>query len=87
MGDVRLRSDIPAENPEKASVEAAIRSVLAELSGSWSAEVSLSRAARWWLISVSRAGDGFQGSVFVNPEDQHPEAVHRLVTGSIQHLR
>jgi hypothetical protein len=87
MGDVCLRSEIPADNPQKSSVEAAIESVLSQLSGSWSAEISLSRAARWWLISVSRMGDGFQGSVFVNPEDQHPEAVQRLVAGSIQHLR
>ena len=87
MGEIRLKSELPADDPRKAPVEAAIEAVLSELSGAWSAEVALSRAAHWWLISVSRSGDGFQGSVFVTPEDQHPEAVQRLVAASIQHLR
>lgn len=87
MSDVCLRSEIPTDNPEKDSVEAAIRSVLGELSGAWTAEVALSRAASWWLISVSRAGDGFQGSVFVNPEQQNAQDVMRLLASSVQHLR
>lgn len=87
MGAVRLRSDIPSDNPQKTAVESAVADLLAEISGRWSAEIALSREAAWWLVSVRREGDGFHGSVFVEPEHQHPEAVRRLVAGSVQHLR
>jgi hypothetical protein len=87
MGDVSLRSDIPSGNPQKAAVEDTIRVLLRDLSGSWEAEIALSRGAAWWLVSVSRAGDGFQGSVFIEPDDQNPDGVQRLVSASVQHLR
>ena len=87
MGDVSLRSEIPVANPQKTAVEGAITGVLADLSGTWSVEISLSRGAAWWLVCVSREGDGFQGSVFVEPHDQHPDGVQRLLAASVQHLR
>jgi len=86
MGVVRLQSRIPPDHPSKKGVEEAVCDVLRGLRGDWSAEIVVRVDPSWWLVAVTRSGDAFQGTVFLQAADQHPQAVAALLRKSLEHL-
>jgi len=82
-----LVSGIPAHHPDKTAIDAAVRSLLAQLADSWSVRINPAQTRAWWTVTIERPRDGYCSGFFVEPDQQTVDGVVSAIRAALDDAR
>jgi hypothetical protein len=85
-GEVAIESDLPADLPEKAAIEAAMSRTLAGVEGQWRVAITMPSSGGWWGLRVSGPSVEWVGTL-LEPGEKTPAAIASRLEPLVQMAR
>jgi hypothetical protein len=80
MADIRIESPEPDDNPDRRTIEEAIR----DYAGVWRALIRRAQTEPWWVVQMERTDGEFKRTFLLDLREQTPAALQDVIRTSLK---